>query len=136
MDNSTQISLDNDWLCQYFERETDGKRSAASGIPVPSLAAWTRGDPCQTGGVAYLQRGVYLEPTDLCVSYILHIDSAPGKVVLYVNGRRLGHLDGTRPFHFDITDYMALEENAIALSVVCAAPGSFGAIYLQQVPCE
>jgi hypothetical protein len=103
---------------------------------VPSLIDWRRGEHQKRAGFAELQRSVYLEPTEVCISYVLHIDSAPGKVVLNVNGRRLGHFDGRQPFTFDITDYVALEDNTIVLRVDCSARGRFGAIYLEQMPCE
>jgi hypothetical protein len=136
MDALPKISLDKDWLCEYYEREPDVYEFASSGFHVPSLSAWICSPRYDGGWAAYLQHTFYLEPTDFCVSYILHIDYAPGNIVLFVNGRRLGAFDGSRPFSFDITDYVALEDNSIALGVDCSERGHFGAVYLQPVPCD
>jgi hypothetical protein len=130
------ISLDRDWLCEYFEHEPDVYELASSALAVPSLAGWTCSGRYDGGWAAYLQHTFFLEPTDFCVSYFLQIESAPGNIVLFVNGRRLGQFDGSRPFSFDITDYVALEENSLALRVDCGGRGRFGRVYLQPVPCE
>ena len=136
MNPTVQIPLNNNWLCEYFEHEPAVNESAAASVIVPALNAWNRGNHHRNGWLACLQRGVFLEPTEQCVSYVLHIDSAPGRVLLNVNGRRLGYFDGVHAFEFDITDYVALEDNTLELHVDCGAPGSFGRVYLEQAPCE
>ncbi|CAG1770764.1 hypothetical protein BAC2_01259 [uncultured bacterium] len=136
MEKLPLISLDRDWQCAYFEREPNVRELASPGTPVPSLPDWSCSRRYGSPWAAYLQHTFHLEPTDECVSYILHIESAPGTVVLYVNGRRLGEFDGSLPFSFDITDYVALEDNSMALRVECAESGRFGKLHLQPLPCE
>jgi hypothetical protein len=131
------MSLNANWMVDYFEKEPDLFEFAPAGQSVPLLSAWRCSDRFDTGWAAWLMHTFYLEPTDDCVSYVLKLISTPGPVTLYVNGRRMGELDGDGGFEFDITDYVALEDNWIAFRVDCA-PGEdrrFAGVRITAIPC-
>lgn len=138
MNSPTALSLDARWRVEYFEIDPDLYEFGSTGQPVESLRQWRCEGRYDEGWAAWLRHTFWLEPADACVNYELDIPAAPGRVVLYVNGRRLGEFDGERPFHFDITDYVALEDNWVGLRVACGpclAGARFGEIRLHTVPC-
>ena len=136
MNSFPLISLDDGWTVEYFEKEPDLYEFAASGIPVPSLRAFTCGGRVDEGWNAWLTRTFDVPPIlDVCLRFDLHLTSAPGPVVLVINGRRVGVVDGSRPFTCDVTDMITLEDNEIAFGVDCAAGGRFGDVYLKAEPC-
>jgi hypothetical protein len=133
------ISLNTGWTVEYFELDPDLYEFAPDPDPVASLADWRCSERYDDRWAAMLRRTFDLEPTETCVTYRLRIERAPGRVVLFINGRRLGEVMAY-PFEFDVTDYVALEQNQIALRVACAEcdgyQGFFGAVYLRAIPCE
>jgi hypothetical protein len=128
------ISLDHNWTCQYFEMGA-GLRQATDDESVPSLAEWVFDKQRGENWAAWLKCGFDLEPTDECVNYTLRIESAPEETQLFVNGEKLGVISET-PFSIDVTNYVALEYNEIALRVEWNAAGRFESIALQPVPCQ
>lgn len=135
MTTAATISLDDNWLCEYFETDPDLFEFAASGQRVSSLREWVCSGRYDESWAAWLQRRFDLPSTDFCVRYTLHIDAAPNGTVLYLNGRRMGTIDSTQPFSFDVTDYVTLEDNRIAFRAGCEG-GRFGSVFLRQRPCE
>lgn len=121
------ISLDAHWRASAFSRQTD-----AAAFTVPSLAAFdTRHID---GKLAWLEREFDLPVQDECVNYRLQIDSVPVGTHLTLNGRDFGEL--VEPLSFDVTDLVALEDNAIAFRVSHNAAGRFGAVQLIAIPCD
>jgi hypothetical protein len=131
------ISLNDGWTVEYFEKEPDLYELAAAGIPVPSLRAFTCSGRLDGTWMAWLTRTFDVPPIlEVCLRYDLHIRAAPGVILLYVNGRRLGEVDGARPFVFDVTDFITLEDNQVALRVDCAQGGAFGDVFLKPELCR
>ena len=86
--------------------------------------------------MAWLTRTFDVPPIlDVCLRFDLHIRAAPGVIVLYINGRRLGKVVGSQPFVFDVTDYTTLEDNLIGLRLDCGSTGAFGDVFLKAEPC-
>lgn len=135
METLPTLSLDMNWKCSYFQGDPN---PYAVFVPshVHSLTDWSCDERVNRSMVAHLFHLFYLEPTDFCVSYMLHIESAPGIVKLTLNERDMGEFDGTRPLDLDVTNAVKLEHNLIGFKVDCGAAGKFGAVYLQQIPCE
>jgi hypothetical protein len=130
------ISLDDGWAVEYFEKDPDMYEFAAAGYAVPSLRNFACSGRVDGGWMAWLTRTFDVPPIlDVCLRFDLHITAAPGAIVLYVNGRRLGEVDGTRPFIFDVTDFITLEDNLIGLRVDCGVSGAFGDVFLKAEPC-
>jgi hypothetical protein len=131
------ISLDSDWRGTILW-SSDGGSVAESHHHFPRLSDWRYEG--ETSNHMDLQRQFYLEPTDDCVRYVLHIDDVPGKVDVLINESpgQVGSL-AAGALQLDITDFVMLETNTIVLRVHLATlrlEGAFGAIYLRQVPCE
>jgi hypothetical protein len=133
MNTLPTLSLDENWRCAYFEDKHNAWSPGS--VHVHSLSEWLSATRA-SGIAAVLFHQFDLEPTDFCVNYMLHVESAPGTIRLEINGRRMGEFDGSPAFAFDVTDYVALEDNTISFQVDCSAAGKFGAVYLEQVPCE
>lgn len=133
MTQHLEISLDENWLCNYFEHEPTLFEFMESG-DIPSLMAWTFDARMVEGWSAYLHRTFDLPLQDECINYILHIDRLPASAHLYLNGRDFGDL--TAPLTIDVTDFIALEDNRIAFRVSCDAVGGFGRVRLIAVPCD
>jgi hypothetical protein len=130
------IPLDGGWTVEYFEKDPDLYEFQAAGDSVPSLRRFACSRRVDGGWMAWLTRTFDVPPIlDVCLRFDLHIASAPGTVVLYINGRRMGEVDGRRPFVFDVTDYITLEDNLIGLRVDCGQPGAFGDMFLKAEPC-
>jgi hypothetical protein len=135
MPNLNRISLDQNWTCQYLENDPDLFEFLADDTPVPSLRSWVRNGRFTEGWGAWLHRGFSLEPMDeICLSYFLHIDSAPYKTRIYINEKHIATY--STPVKIDVTDYVWLEDNIIGIRVDCDTPGSFSEVYLQPVPCD
>lgn len=138
------VRLEHGWQVEYFELEPSLYEWAAAAQPVPRLGGWRCTGRYDEGWAAMLQVRFNLLPADICVRYMLHIERAPGTITLYVNGRRMGEIDGSQPFVFDVTDYVVLEANVIMMRVACEAAcadcsdqgSTFGRVWLQPVPCE
>lgn len=130
------ISLDTDWTVEYFELEPDLYEWGPSAQSVEQLSSWRCTSRVDEGWGALLMTTFDLEMTEFCARYDLFIERAPGTVVLYINGRRMGEVDGSKPFTFDVTDYITLEDNRLGFRVHCADEGSFGTVKLLQFPCD
>ena len=133
------LSLDSDWVCEYFQMDS-GSRDAADEIVVPSLVEWVFDKRRVENWAAWLRHGFDLDATDFCVSYMLVIDSAPEDMRIYINGEKVGVYQppepGAPPFEIDLTYYVALEYNEIAFRVEWNAAGRFEGVRLQPVPCD
>lgn len=136
MEPTQIISLDAGWTVEYFELQPDLFEFGAEAQPVESLRLWRCSERFDERWGATLQRTFDLEIAEICVRYYLSIEHAPGTLILYLNGRRMGAVDGSVPFMFDVTDYVTLEDNRIAFRVECREDAGFGAVALLQVPCE
>lgn len=140
MSTHPRISLDANWqgaILREDVRDAVPDGDAASWLerwPVPQLQTW-QPESARSNRVS-LERAFYLEPADFCVSYLLVIEAAPMGVTLAVNRQSLGELSGAPPYSFDVTDLVALEDNVLQVVVNAQAEGGFGAVYLEQIPCE
>ena len=133
------LGLDNGWTCDYFELEPD-LYELMTAQAVPSLAGWSFDRRRVDNWAAWLQRSFTLEPVDMCINYVLLIDSAPAATEIHLNGRQAGiytppGLDDP-PYELDVTLLVALGENRIAFRVPWDAPGAFSGVRLQPVPCQ
>ena len=135
MDTIRKISLDLNWKCAYFHGEPI-EGNVFTPTLVDSLSAWSWDAPTDPDFVAHLFHHFFLEPTDFCVSYTLRLESAPKRLRITVNTEELGEFDGTQPLAIDVTDAVRLEDNVIRFKVGCAEYAPFGAVYLEQIPCE
>ena len=136
MNTLAPILLDGNWEVEYFEVEPNLYEWGPAIQPVPSLMAWHCEGRFDEGWAACLQTRFDLAPFDFCIRYDLHVEDAPGMIILYINGRRMGEVAPGAPFVFDVTDWVTLEDNRLTLRVTCGAAGKFGRVYLQPHPCE
>ncbi len=127
------ISLDSEWLLDYFE-DIPTLYEFMETFRLPSLAKWTFDKTRPVNWLAWLQHHFDLPLRGVCVSYWLRIDSAPSTARLYINGRNFGEF--STPLSLDVTDYVALEDNRIEFRVPCDARGSFSDIRLTAIPCK
>ncbi|MFN8378139.1 MAG: hypothetical protein U0452_05660 [Anaerolineae bacterium] len=125
------VSLNAGWTVHYDEPREIVYAFAELDAWLPFLSAFV----CK-GRMAWLSRTFDVPPIlDQCLRFDLHITAAPGRVVLTVNGQMRVAVDGTRPFVFDVTDFITLEDNILTLQVDCAGAGSFGDVFLKAEPC-
>lgn len=129
------ISLNSGWTCEYFEIDAS-LYEFQDDVPVPSLVEWVFDKRRVENWAAWLRRGFDLEPTILCVNYVLRVDSAPEETLIYVNGEKVGVYNPPGPLEIDVTSYVALEYNDIAFRVEWNAAGRFEGVRLQPVPCD
>ena len=80
-------------------------------------------------------RQFFLEATDFCVRYILHIEAAPSGFTFGFNGQTISY-EGNKPFVVDVTNVVKLEGNIITFELPADTEGKFGAVYLEPVPCD
>lgn len=133
------FSLNDGWVCEYFELRPD-LYEFAKDVPVPSLADWTFDRIRSENWAAWLRRTFTLAALDMCVSYYLYIDTAPHRARIYVNNTHVADYippgPDDPPFEVDITADVALGVNTVAFRVECDAPGRFSGVRLQPVPCD
>jgi len=88
---------------------------------------------------AWLERTFYLHPTEECVRYSLVIEQVHRQAALFVNGQHVADIGTAHANTIDITDYVALERNTIALrleNVANTGNGGFGDVRLIAQPCS
>jgi hypothetical protein len=136
----TPIPLDTGWEAEYFELEPDLYEWAAAPQPVARLSRWQCAARYDETWAVVLSTRFDVPPIDeVCLHFVLHLAHAPGPVTLYLNGRRLGEIDGREPFALDVTDFITLEDNRLQIRIECACferGERFGPILLQRVECE
>ena len=132
---NNMISLDHQWKCAYFQGDPSSYLVFAA-MSVFSLSGWSHSVRSDSGLTAHLFHLFYLEPIDLCMRYVLHIEIAPSAMKLFINEREIDEFEGAFPFVTDVTDDVRPQHNLIWLKVACNAEGKFGAVYLELVPCE
>lgn len=136
------MSLDKDWL-YYFASNPQNDYSQpdvneAGWIPLPEISDWTVANSAHTG-VDWFRRHFTLMPMDGCVRYLLQIEVVPENLTVYINGKKVSDTRTKQDFKADVTDYVTLDENIIALRLTPRsnnAGGSFEKIGLQPIPCE
>lgn len=137
MDNTQPrvYPLDAGWMVEYFELITDLGEWAAAANPVGSLQQWRFSGRYDEGWAAWLTVTFEMEPIlDTCMRYELHIDAAPSPLKLFVNGRRMGEVVHF-PLVLDVTDFVAYEDNRLAIRVGYDAVGQFGRVLLLGILC-
>ncbi|MEO8612158.1 MAG: hypothetical protein ABI690_29960 [Chloroflexota bacterium] len=102
--------------------------------PIPLTINPTPED-LKNGEILYRSHAFDLDPiAEVCLRFVLHIDFAPDAITVNMNRWQVGITQIGQPFVADVTDYVTLEDNVMLLNV--NQPGSFGAIWLDRVPCE
>jgi hypothetical protein len=142
MRNFPEISLEKDWL-YYFAENTQSDYSQpkvddSAWIPLPEISDWVVANSAKSGS-DWFRRHVTLEPVADCVRYTLHIDTVPETLAIYVNGKKVGDARTKQTFKVDVTDYVALGENVLAMRLTPRsdnAGGGFDKIRLQPAACE
>jgi hypothetical protein len=127
------ISLDERWSLDYFE-DIPTLYEFMETFTLPSLAKWRFDKTRAENWIAWLQKRFDLPLREVCVTYVLCIDSAPAGARFYLNGRDFGAIE--TPLRLDVTDYVTLEDNVIAFRVPCDMRGSFSDIRLTAFPCR
>jgi hypothetical protein len=134
--------LDNNWVYFFAENRREDYSQidldVSGWVPLEQLSDWAVTSSGQSGA-DWFRRDVTLEATGSCANYLLHIDRVPQDIHVYVNGTHVGEAEGGQPFHCDVTEYVAMGRNVVAMQLVCvfdACGGGFGKIYLQPVPCD
>lgn len=96
-------------------------------LSLPALAAYPRNRvPLR------LRCVVDLQPTGVCVRYVLRLEAAPPGTIITVNGWRVGTAGGDI-FQANVTDQVALDANMIELDI--SAAGDLRGVSLQAIPC-
>lgn len=132
MKDIPNLSLDRDWRCDYFE-DIPTIHDFIPTTPVPSLRAWRFDQTRDKNQIAWLEKRFDLPMRDVCVSYRLHIDAAFYAAHLSLNVQDFGEI--STPFDQDVTDYVMLEDNVIALRVPYT-DAAFNDIRLIAIPCN
>lgn len=127
------INLDDGWTVEYFEQNPEPHELASVGQFVPSLRRFVPGRRYGAGWDGMADANVRRRCWT-CLRFDLHISAAPGTIMLYLNGRRMGEVDGLTVAVFDVTDFITLEDNQIALRVDCASEGVFGVVSVKAEP--
>lgn len=134
--------LDNNWVYFFAENRRDDYSEVdldiSGWIPLERLSDWAVASSSQAGA-DWFRRNVTLEAPDTCMTFVLHIERVPQDIQVYVNGLLVGEAEGGQPFRHDVTEYVAMGRNVIAMQLVCvfdACGGGFGNFYLQPVPCD
>jgi hypothetical protein len=104
-------------------------------LPAIPLDEGWRFEAQADGLAATARRTFWLEPAGFCVRYFLHIEAARQVVAVVINDHDIRVVPQDNGIIVDVTDYVALEENTIALRVAKQG-GTFGGIRLQAVRCE
>lgn len=102
--------------------------------PIPLNIKESHADS-KNGEPLHLSYSFDLDPIgEVCLRFFLHIDSAPAGTTVAMNRWQVGISQIGQPFIADVTDYVTLEDNVLLLKV--NQPGTFGAVWLERVPCE
>ncbi|MDX2163117.1 MAG: hypothetical protein SF162_17505 [bacterium] len=129
------LSLNADWMCDYFEPEPPHLYEFAEPLVVPSLRGWSPDKRFDDHWAAWLQKSFALAIADVCVNYTLHIDRAPAGTRIYLNNALLATFTG-QPLVLDVTDTITWEANTLAFRVPCGGDGSFSGVFLRPAPCN
>ncbi len=129
------LSLILDWTCDYFEPEPPTLYEFQDGVSVASLHNWQPDKRFDHRWVAWLQKWFTLEIMDVCVNYLLNVETAPFGTEVYMNGARLAAYTGT-PLSLDVTDVITWESNTLAFRVPCGGKGAFTRVTLIPIPCN
>jgi hypothetical protein len=132
------ITLDTDWVCEYFELDPN-LYELATDVRVKSLATWSFDKRRDENWAAWLQRTFTLHPTEECVHYWLLIDSAPQHCRIYINGQAVAYYDvgdDDPPFELDVTDNVWLDDNKLSFRVDHESEGRFEGVRLVAIPCD
>ena len=101
---------------------------------IPLKLNESQADP-KNGETLHQSQPFDIEPIgEVCLRFFLHIDSAPDGTLITLNRWQVGIFQIGQPFIADVTDYVTLEDNVLLLKV--NQSGSFGAIWLECIPCE
>src|SRR5262245_14362853 len=93
--------------------------------PIPLKLIRLQDDP----STSEIQSAIFdLDPIgEVCLRFLLHIDSAPPGISVEMNRWHLGITQTGTPFIADVTDYVTLEDNVLLLTV--NQPGQFGVVW-------
>lgn len=136
----SRVKLNDNWLYRFARN----KRNDYSGpaidpamwIPLPMLSDWGVSSAVQTGA-DWFRRDVILPDTTTHMHYMLQIRSVPEQVTVFVNGYRIGVVASGQSFTSDVTPFVNIGHNIVALKVQGGSDsdgGGFGDISLQAVP--
>jgi hypothetical protein len=142
MSNPPVMILNSNW-CYLFAENTKASFSGVDvddsrWIPLPNVTDWTVASSAPQG-VDWFRRAVMIEPPGMCANYVLRINRVPEALQVYVNGRLAGEASSGKPFSRDVTDFVAVGRNVLALKLTVSKPnggGTLGDIRLEQVPCD
>jgi hypothetical protein len=142
MDTLTTILLNDNWVYFFAENQRDDYShvglDVAGWIPLEKLSDWGVTSSGQ-GGADWFRCTIALSPTKSCVNYVLQIRNAPQTIAIFLNGQFVDEVPGGESFNGDVTEYVALGENTLAMQLTClsnACGGSFGSISLQPIACK
>jgi hypothetical protein len=128
------IPLETDWQIHFI---FTGEDSISDKSPIKTnLSEW---EPLASQNTAvWLKRDFDLALLDECARYLLHIDALPGAISVVLGDKPVG--DGqSAPLVFDVTEYVALEDNTLWLRLSLAtieAGNALGPVWLEAVPCD
>lgn len=140
MNTNVLIDINVDWLYFFSNNKvsdySDVQIDEAVWIPI-DLSDWTVSSNVNSGA-DWFRRHIQLEPLEGCVRYVLKIERVPEAVTLFVNGKELSQIRGKESYSGDVTNFVALGNNVIAMKLTCTnneAGGGFGKISLTAIPC-
>lgn len=141
MNTNVLIDINVDWLYFFSNNKvndySDIHIDEAVWIPI-DLPDWTVSSKVNSGA-DWFRRHINLEPTEMCVRYVLQIDRVPEAVTVFVNGKELTQIRGEDAYNGDVTNFVALGRNVIAMKLTCTdnqVGGGFGKVSLTAVPCN
>jgi hypothetical protein len=98
---------------------------------------WTHTRSAQDSSVVFTKK-FDLKRVDYCVNYRLQIDRLPAETSVQVNGQPVVMQDDGEVLSADITYFVALGKNLLAITMRLAGSASetpFGSVQLQMMPC-
>ena len=132
------ISLTHDWAYrQTADTDVDYRAAEPDVDTWERLTSLTEMELALSGDkTVWLRKDFWLHPLDVCVRYHLTIELPSLPLDVYVNGHVAGSCAASS--EVDVTDYVTLDRNRLALKVVTVGSGSLllKRIVLRAVPCE
>lgn len=87
----------------------------------------------------WLRQRFDLSPTDVCVRYFLRCAGCSVPMTIYLRGRVVAIYRADEALDVDITDYVSLDDNVLALAIAPLGSGfdvNLMDMYLQPIACD
>jgi hypothetical protein len=125
-----QHSLNDNWVYLFAENQRENYSAPdfddSAWIPLPQLSDWSVASSVNSGA-DWFRRAIELTSTEVCVNYELTIGHLPETACVYLNGQLVGNAERNKPFGCDVTSYVALGRNVLAIQLIYTSEAGGGA---------